>query len=302
VSYYDTQAVSYLLRGVDPYGATYTVPAALATAGASMVFAYPPGLFAFIAPAGAVRDPRLGLVLADLVVALSLLIIRGGRRRVLSSVYLLFPPTILFSVWFLNNALPSMAFLAVAVLLESRGRPTAASVLWGLAVAASQEVWLLFPLYAYHSVRKHRYTEVLVALAVALALVAPFFLWNSPRFVYDTVFFQFTRAAVGLISSGPFGLNVNPSLQGFLVSLGTSAPLVARGALAVLAMLLALRWVRGTLSSLMLASTFFCTMGLFLLAGELFWNYLELPFMTLLAWVALRGTEHQQVSPDAFKA
>ena len=302
VYYYDAEAVSYLAQGIDPYGALYTAPSNLVTAGASAVFAYLPGVFAFLVPAWAAGDARLGLVLCDLVVAAAFLLMRGGRPGLYASVFLLFPLTVVFSNWFLNNSLPAIAFVSVAVLFESRGHPKAASVLWGAAMAASQEAWFIFPLYAYYSLRTGRVAEVLLTIAVALAIVSPFLLWNSQVFVYDTVSFQFTRHAAAFLYSGPFVLNVNPSLEGILSLVGASAPLAVRGGLVLLALAASLMWLRKSLSSLMLASSLFTVLGLFLLAGDFFWSYLELPMVTLLAWSALRGVDSQRAPPESFNA
>jgi hypothetical protein len=301
VYYYDVQAVAYLLKGVDPYGALYAVPSALSTPGASHVFAYLPGVFAFLGPASAVWNPRFGLVLSDVVVGTTLLFL-GRRKGFYSALYLLFPPTILFSTWFLNDALASMAFLSAAILLEARGRPMASAPFWGLAAAASQEAWLLFPLYAVYCLRRRTYSEVLVALGCAAAVVAPFMLWNPSALVYDTALFQFARQTAPFFSTGPFGLNVNPSLQGILLSFGTSAPILARGAVAGLALLLTARYVDGSLPRLMLACTIFAAVGLFLLAGDLFWSYFELPFLTLLSWAALREPKGDQSKAVPLKA
>ncbi len=296
VYYYDAQAVGYLARGIDPYGATYAVPAALATAGATDVFAYLPGVFTFIGPAS-VWNPRLGLVLGDVIVAACLFLLGRSSRGTYSALYLLLPPTILFSTWFMNNSLPSVAFLSVAILLEARGRPGAASPLWGMAMAASQEAWFVFPFYAYRSLRARRFAEVLIALAVFAAVTAPFYLWNPSAFVYDTIVFQFTRQPISLLSTGPFGTTVNLSLQGILVFFGTSAPLAVRGAIAAVALVLSLRRQGRSLASLLLVSTIFASLALFLLAGELFWSYLELPLLTLLAWGAVRKSE-QEIPPQ----
>ena len=293
VYYYDIQAVGYLLKGVNPYGAQYVVPPVLLTSGASNVFAYLPGVFAFLSPASVTLDPRVGLVLADVVVAVALAFL-GNRRGVYSAIYLLFPPTILFSTWFLNDTLASMAFLSAAVLLEARRRPMAGALFWGLAFASSQEAWFVFPLYAVYCIRRRAYPEVLVALGCAVAVVAPFLLWNPSALVYDTVLFQFARHAFPLFSPGPFGMNVNPSLQGILLSLGSSAPLLLRVGVAALALLLAARYVDSTLPKLMFASTAFAAVGLFLLASDLFWSYFELPFLTLLAWAALRDRKEDE--------
>jgi len=299
VHYYDAQAVGYLTRGIDPYGATYSVPAALATAGATNVFAYLPGVFAFIGPAAA-WDSTLGLVLCDVVIAAALLLMAKGKSRVFSAAYLLFPPTILFSTWFMNNSLVSLAFLSAAVLLEAKGRPRIASPLWGLALAASQEAWLVLPFYAYHSARRRRYEEILIAIAIVAAVTVPFIFWNPSAFAYDTIIFQFTRHPVSLLSTGPFGTTINPSLQGILLLLGTSAPLAIRGAVAAAALVLTLRWQRRSLASLLLASTLFAIAALFLLTGELFWSYLELPFLTFLFWATMRRNELGQSTEGAF--
>ena len=302
VYYYDVQAVGYLLRGTDPYGAVYSVPASLATAGASQVFAYLPGVFSILAPTGAIWDPRLGLFICDILVAWSLFRLPGGRSGLQSSVYLLLPPTVLFSTWFLNDSLPAIAFLALAVLLETRKRPLAASLLWGISMAASQEAWFIFPLYAWHSLRNRRFVEVATSLAVALILVLPFLLWNTSAFLYDTLGFQFARHASSFISSGPFGMNVNPSLEGLLTGLGVSLPLAVRAGLVVLALLLILFRMKKSFTSLMLSSTLFVPVGLFLIAGDFFWSYLELPLVTLLAWSAIKGKEEETDSSDPFKA
>lgn len=231
-----------------------------------------------------------------------MLLVGGGRRWFYPSAFLLLPPTILFSSWFPNDALPSTAFLSIAVLFEARRRPKGAALFWGAAVASSQEVWFAFPIYAYYSFRNRRYFEVFLAFGTAAAIIIPFLSWNPSNFVHDTIVFQFARPAVPFVSVGPFGLNINPSLQGILLALGFSAPLAARGAVATLALALSIRRAGRSLSSLLLACTVFMTVALFLLSGELFWAYLELPFVTLLAWAALRQAEKRETSGEPLNA
>ncbi len=287
VSYYNAQAVRYLLGGVDPYGAAYSVPSSLATPGAADVFAYLPGVFAFIAPAGAVGTPALGMVASDLVVALSLWLL-GPRGALPSLAYFLFPPVILFSTYFVNDSLPAIAFVALAILAESRGRPRAAAVLWGLAFGTSVEAWLAFPFYAAYSVRRRRALPPLISVLTAAAVVLPFLAWGPAAFVRDTVLFQFQRSPLPLFYSGPFGLSLNPSLQGVLASMGEPAPLALRGALVLAALALLLWRSDGTLKSLALGTAGFTAASLFLLPGVAFWSYFELPLMLLAAWYALR--------------
>ena len=288
VAYYNSQAVAYLLHGIDPYGAAYTVPSALATPGAEDVFAYLPGVFAFLVPGGYGAGARVGLVACDLVVAASLLMLSPREGGLLAALFLLLPPAVLFSTSFLNDSLPAIAFLAVAFLLEARSKPTPAAVLFGLALASSQEVWFVAPLYFVYGVRNGRCAPLLVSVAVGAAAVLPFALWNPGSFVSDAFIFQFHRGVAPLLSTGPFGLDVNPSLQGVLSGLGLSAPLSLRGALAGVCVIL-LGWRSGgSQSRLLLASAASAALCLFLVAGDFYWSYLELPFVLLLFWGATR--------------
>ena len=284
VSYYNVQAVSYLLHGVDPYGAAYAVPPQLATPGARDLFAYLPGVFAFVVPGAFSEGARAGLVACDLVVAASLLALRPRAGGVLAALFLLFPPVVLFSTAFLSDSLPAIAFVSASLLLEGRGRHRPAAALMGLALASSQEAWLVFPVYAAYCMRNRRGLPPLVSLAVAGAVVAPFLAWSPGAFVSDTVLFQFGRQAAPLLSTGPFGANVNPSLQGILLAAGYAAPLAVRGGLAA-AFVAAIVWrSKGGTSSLALGSAACVAVPLFLLAGDFYWSYLELPFVLLLFW------------------
>lgn len=292
VSYYNAQAAGYLLRGVDPYGASYAVPPALQTPGAENVFAYFPGVFAFIVPGG-FAEGRLGLVACDLAVAGSLILARPRTGGLMSALYLLLPPVAAFSTSFLNDSLPAIAFLSAAFLFESRGKHSSAAVLFGVALASSQEAWFVFPVYLAYSLRGKRFFAPLLSLAAAAAVFAPFAAWDPSAFLSNTVLFQFQRSAAPLFSSGPFGLNVNPSLQGFLLQAGSSAPLAARALLAGAFLAVALWRVKGGMADLLrwsAASVVFC---LFVLAGDFFWSYLELPFVLLLFWAAI-GWDWQQ--------
>ncbi|MDG7010916.1 MAG: hypothetical protein JRN57_02225 [Nitrososphaerota archaeon] len=286
VAYYNVQAVGYILRGVDPYGASYSVPAALQTPGAANVFAYLPGVFVFLVPGGA--DARVGLVACDVVAAVSLLLFRPGRGGQLGALFLLFPPAVLFSTSFLNDSLPSIAFVAVALLLESRGRRLFAAGALGLALASSQEAWFILPVYLAYSFRNRSYAPPLVTLAVGGATLAPFAAWGPAAFVSNTLLFQFQRPVAPLFSAGPFGLSVNPSLQGMLLGVGAALPLAARGAVAA-GFLAYLLWrSKGAMSYLAWGSAASVAVSLFVLAGNFYWSYLELPFVLLLFWVALR--------------
>ncbi|MDE1858527.1 MAG: hypothetical protein KGI26_05640 [Thaumarchaeota archaeon] len=288
VSYYNAQAVGYLLRGVDPYGASYVVPPQLATPGAETVFAYLPGVFAFLVPGDFGSGARLGLVACDVVVAAALALYRPKVGGLMAALFLLLPPVVLLSTAFLNDSLPSVAFVSAAVLLEARGMRVPAAALFGLALASSQESWLIFPVYVAYSLRGRRPVGPLVSLGVGAAVVAPFALWNVQAFVSDTVFFQFQRAALPFVYSGPFGASVNPSLQGLLAYFGASAPLEARVAAAA-AVIGVVAWrSKPNLGYLLWGSAAVVPLCLFVLAGNFFWSYLELPFVLALFWAVPR--------------
>ncbi len=297
VYYYDAQAVSAIIHGMDPYGHVYSVPPSLATPGAAAVFAYLPGVFSFLLPAGAVADVRAGLVAADLVAAAGLYAVGGRRGRLCAVAFLLAPPTVLFSTWFPDNSLPAVAFLSAAVALEARGKSAVAPLFWGLSAASWQLAWLLFPLYLVRSLRLGRLRDAALFVLAGTAALLPFLLWDASAFVYDTVVFQFGRAAVGLVSTGPFGLSVNPSLAGAAVSLGVSLPAAARGVVEVAALLACLRMVKGTLPSLLLASAVLLTLSAVILPEEAFWSYFELPSFAALAWFSLRGAPERAGPP-----
>jgi hypothetical protein len=300
VFYYDTQAVDALLHWTNPYGHVYTVPPSLETPGASTVFAYLPGVFAFLFPAGVISDVRLGLVAADLLIAASFFSIGGRYGRLCSAIFFLLPPTVLFSTWFPSDSLPAIALFSGAIAMETDGKKRISAILWGLSVATGQLIWLVYPLFIFQSVKLGRVRDIIVSVCVAAAVIFPFLLWSPSTFVYDTTLYQFEREAVGLVSQGPFGVNINPSLEGIALSLGLSVPVVVRAAATAIALFGASRLVHLDQGSLLKASTVFSTVALFLLPEELFVAYLEFPLVTLLLWFAV--TYRGGASKDASKS
>ncbi len=295
VYYYDSQAVSTFLSGADPYGHLYTgIPQWLATAGAERVYAYMPGVFLSLAPFGAAWDVRAGLVAADLVVAWSLYSLGGSRAKRASLVFFLAPWGFLFSTSYPNNNLVAMAFLGIAMLCEFRNHGLVSSVSLGAAMGSSQFAWLVYPFVLLRYIRERRYREVIVSLATGAAVVAPFLVWNPDAFLSNAVFFQFSRPTQGVIAPEAFGLNFNPTLSGLLQTvLGTSVPLIAKGAAATAALALLLYRAQdwpGSLNN----SAFFVLAAIFFLPNDFSWWYLELPFQLLLAGYVLRGLETPQ--------
>jgi len=296
VYYYDSQAVSALLGGMDPYGHTFTgIPPALVTPGAQSVFAYLPGVFLFLVPF-APFDVRVGIVASELAVAWGMYAL-GGKWSLLASIlFLLLPFGALFSVVYPNNALPAMAFLGFAVVLESRGRRIPSAVLVGLAVASNQFMLLTFPFFVLLWFRRKEWKEIAVSLVAAGSVAAPFIAWNPGAFVQDTVYFEFSRSVFPLVSNAPWGVNVNPSLSGIAVSIaGAPVPAILRG-LFVLAFLAYFLSRAGSLRSTLLQLGAFLTIAMFILPGDFFWAYLEFPLQVFLMWVAI-GPEKEVSTP-----
>ena len=289
VLYYDTQAVKALLVGSNPYGHTYVVPSALATVGARNVFAYLPGVVEFLTPFGAVTDVRVGLVVCDVLVATALFSLRGKRSRPVAAVYMLLPTSILFTSWYPNDTLVGMAFLGLSIAKNERGHRWVSSALLGAALASSQLVWLIYPFILFPNLKAGKSREAALAILVALALVAPFVILNPAVFLGNTVSFEFSRPVQGLLTPQPFGANVNPTLSGVAMTLlRTTVPLTVKGGIAFAAMLLFLRRSPTTLKAL-LNGSFFVIVGIFVLPSDFSWWYLELPLMTLMAWIILVG-------------
>jgi hypothetical protein len=300
VYYYLRDAVHAVLAGMNPYNTTYTgIPSNLATAGVGHIFAYFPFTVLYLVPFGAL-DIRVGMIVADVAIA-ALLYAYGGRPRLASAaVYLLLPPTVLFSTVYLNATLVAMVFVALWLVLESRGRTLEGAACLGLALASSQFSFLILPFALVYYLRATRWKEPLVALAVAAAVVAPFLVAGPGMFVSETLSFQFERGVTALYATGgPAGFTFSPSLSSLLMAaFGVTAPPAAK---AIVEVALAALLIRvGDLRSMLRSSFLFALASVFVLPNSFFWAYLELPFMLLLFWLgtgAERGAAEGTTMP-----
>lgn len=288
VYYYDSQAVHALLSGSDPYGYHYAgIPAWLSTPGAEDVYAYLPGVLLFLAPFGALWDIRLGLIVADVVIAWCLYSLRPRISGAAAAFYLLTPWALLFSTSYPNNTLVAMVFVGLALLWEAKGRGILSASAFGVALASSQFVWFLYPFFAYRALKEKRFVHVGVGILIAAVIVLPFLLWNPSAFIYDTVSFQFVRPPQEIVTPMVFGFNVNPTLSGITQTLfGVTVPAPARG-IVLLALLVYLLYGAKTLSRLVLNGSVFLLAIIFILPNTFSWWYLEFPFQTLLVWFIL---------------
>jgi len=295
VYYYDTQAAEALLAGTSPYAHTFTgIPARLLTPGAANVFAYLPFTALYLVPFRLLGDIRIGLVLADLLVALTLYLSAEKRGMAISAVYLFTPFVVVFSSIYINNAIVSLLFLALYLYFERNGRRLLPPICLGLSLASIQFTWLILPVFVYHQFRERKFQDIVIELTTASLVILPFAILDFNSFFYETISFQFSRPVLEVITiNGPIDLslgallniNLNLSLNGFLLTLaGLTLPLWARvGALAVI-LPFVLRRVKD-LSSMIYASGVFLLITLFVLPSDFFLPYIELPFFIFLAYL-----------------
>jgi len=295
VYYYDTQAAEALLAGSSPYAHTFTgIPARLVTPGATNVFAYLPLTALYLVPFRLLGDVRIGLVLADLLIALTFYLSTEKRGVAIAEVYLFTPFVVVFSTIYINNALISMLFLALFFYFERRGGRHLAPVCLGLSLASIQFAWLVLPVILYYQSREREFREIIIELATASLVILPFALLDFNSFVYQTISFQFSRPVLQVITiTGPIDLslgsllnvNLNLSLNGFLLTLaGFTLPLWSRAAALAVLLPFVLRRVKD-LSSMTCASGVFLLVTLFVLPSNFFSPYIELPFFIFLTFL-----------------
>jgi len=289
VYYYLTQAVQALLGGMNPYAHTYMgIPPLLVTPGAERVLAYLPFTVLYLIPFYLAGDVRLGFMTADLLIGACLYLWgRWGLRA--ASVYLFLPFTVVFSTFYLNAALIAMAFIALFLLFESRGRGGLGSVSFGLALASSQFSFLLLPLVLAYYLRRGRRKETVLAVTTALVVVVPFLAASPSLFLSETLSFEFARPLVPLLSAGgPVGEVVNPSMSAIASLAGVAVPLYVKVIIELLLVLILLRAGDDNLPSLVRNCALLVLVSAFVLPNDFFWAYLELPFVLLLFWISAR--------------
>jgi hypothetical protein len=289
VFYYDQQAAQTLLAGANPYTHTFTgIPSSLATPGAERVFAYLPFTAIYLIPFYLLGDIRFGFLVADAIIGFSLYSL-GGRWSSLSSlVFLLMPFTLIFSTFYLNNSLISMAFLSLFFLFEKRGNRVGTATALGVSLASIQLAWLLFPFLAYYLVRSGRAKDLALSILVPAAIILPFAIWSFSDFFSSTIAFEFGRPTLNLVTAtGPLGLTLNLSLNGFLQTFTNSTlPSLARvGTMVILLPVLLLR--TRNLHQVLFNGGLFTVISVFVLPNNFFWAYTELPFLLFLALFSL---------------
>ena len=301
VYYYDTQAAEALLSGTSPYAHTFTgIPARLLTPGATNVFSYLPFTALYLVPFRLLGDVRIGFVIADLLIALTLYLSAEGRRMTIAGVYLFAPFVVVFSTIYINNAIVSMLFLALFFYFERKGGRLLAPFCLGLSLASIQFAWLILPVILYYQSKEKKFRDIVIELATVVLVMLPFAILDFNSFFYETISFQFSRPVLGVITiTGPIGLslgallniNLNLSLNGFLLTLaGFTLPLWSRVVALAVFLPFVLKRVKD-LSSMAYASGVFLLVTLFVLPSNFFLPYIELPFFIFLAFLTSASRE-----------
>ncbi len=287
VFYYDQEAIAVLLSLHSPYGHHFSgIPVPLGTVGAENTFAYLPLTVLFLVPFYLMGDIRIGFMVADIAIGITIYALgRGGVRPLL--IYWFVPFTVIFSTVYLNNSLIALLFISLFVKLEQSERRSLGAISFGFALSAIQFAWLLFPFVLCYYLRTWRWKESVISTLLALAIIAPFALFGPADFYNNVIGFQFARPTLDLFANvGPLGYNVNPTLNGFLttlagVTLPASVRLFASGALLPFFL-----WRMRDLKGFLIRATGYVLLVMFILPNDFFWSYAELPFVLFLIYAS----------------
>lgn len=278
VFYVNREAISVLLSGGNPYVHEFTtIPKELITQSSENVYAYLPFTLLFYVPFYPI-DIRVGSAVADLLVALSIYMIRkelfGDRGLIGPAIYLFFPPFILFTSYYSNNVAISASFALLSIYVLLKGRGALAGFLFGLSLSSLQLSFALLPILFYYCMKKGMSKFVYVSLLTLVAITLPFLL-NPGEFFRDILLFQLQRLPLSPVSENALNL----SLSGLLLTLGISLPLSIRSIL-TLALLPPLMALSTRPKMLLISLAIYSALFAFLFPSETFAHY-YLPSISL---------------------
>jgi len=196
-------ATATLLQGRDPYGTShvniYDADASRRFYGPGMVangrvlagLTYPPATLLSALPGYLVGDVRFGYVAAILISAIFVFALFPDERGLLLAAFVLQMPTtyyLEYECW----TEPLMWMLLCATVYAAIRRPRWLPLALGLFLASKQYNFLALPFIGYllRPFSWKAYWKLLgLSLAVAMATVLPFALWNFRALWHDLVFF-----------------------------------------------------------------------------------------------------------------
>jgi hypothetical protein len=200
------EAARALLRhGRDPYVATYEhTPLAGRPIGTTTHYAYLPGMWIYGAPSALAgrswwTDARLWFALGGLVAfGLAIRRWRDPTLQLRASLPMVVWPTGALLIATGGDDIPALGLVLLGATYAAEDRPTAAGVALGLACATKQPCLLALAfiavglagaqgvdVWACRAARR----MCSIAIAIAVAVVLPFVLWNPSAFVEDAVRF-----------------------------------------------------------------------------------------------------------------
>jgi hypothetical protein len=189
------EADSYLLKGANPYGQNYTIDlrpnpydVSYNNIVNSDVLQYPPLMVLYYVPFYLMGDVRYGNLLADIVIYALIVSYFSNRsfERKFAFLYLFNGLNFIAGYFYGANDIVAGLFVAISIyLLQRQEIPSALS--HGASWVTKQLSLLLLPYFLWKA--KNRITFLLVAVAVAAAIFAPFY----PQVLTDTVLGLFYR-------------------------------------------------------------------------------------------------------------
>jgi uncharacterized membrane protein len=241
-----------------------------------------PSVLAALGRALGATDPRAGVLVALVLLAAALALgFAGRRRRTAVGLALLVAPLALGSVLGAPVAL-GLAALAAAWLAGARGRPVAAAVLCGVAVAFDHRALLAAPFVAAAGASRVRRARLVAAAAVGYGLlVLPVALLDPLAFLERLGAPPAPGPGLGLVN-----LLAYRGVEGLAVAL---RPVVAFLALASLVWLLGRRWAS-------LARAGIASLVAIVLAPAIAADAVAVPIV-LLALAALTSVDEAQPGP-----
>ncbi len=274
IYYADTQAAQVVLRLQNPYVHTYMI-----YGNAWDLYAYLPMVPVFYAPFYLLGDIRYGSIFADVIIMFALYSVAKSLSK--RDVYAVFAPFVYailpMSIWLTSatgsNMMIGTAFLMLFLATLLKDKYAFAALFLGLGMATNQFVAALLPFFGYYLWTKRKQIHILGAIAVSAAVILPFAVTNTSKFIYSIFTFQLERP---LQLNGPF------SFFSIVYSTwGVQPSLVVRGSMFVAGMAISLfafrreRWLFVPLTGLLLC------LGAFLIPVNGFWNYF-LPAITIV--------------------
>jgi hypothetical protein len=233
---FQRDATENLLQGRDPYGTSHAniyvaeatrrlyAPGIVVNGRVQVGLQYPPVTFLSALPGYLLGDVRYGYVAAILVSALFLFALFPDERGLLLAAFVLLAPTTLLveqNCW----TEPLVWMLLCATVYAAVRRPRWLPLALGLFLASKQYNFLALPFAGYliQPFSWKAYWKLLgLSLAIALATVLPFALWNFRALWHDLVLFHLAAPvrhdALSFVIPFPLYAKIGPLLLlGFMV-------------------------------------------------------------------------------------